>query len=491
MKYLLTIALLILPLMAYCIDGEELTEKSDKQKERMKQISWIDEDFNPDENLKPTNLTFNFGGTISAHSRIKFKDFELIPAGGFKPIPNELWFADVRMKLWGSMAFKGGSYLQIGVTGMMKVQDNSAVNLVPLFTIDSLFAHVVYPLGSVVFGRSIYKMHSSMIFSGPLDAIELNISVPYLNFKTFTGFSGLLGIFHPWFNPYTISSADRSYVETSNLLTSGMSFQLNAPQSRRIFFAIDADIHFFSQHINPYFLLQYDLQSIFQNMDTQHDLNTFHLGLNTHGKIAGTLFYKLHFSGLFGTHPSSSGTVKPILAFAFESYLRYVIPRGYNSTFQIGYAIGSGNSEKRGNLSNAASDSDKGFWSDKYDGEYQNKFYYYGRFDGGFVLNPILSNIHSISFRYSINPFKNSTTDLSLYGAFYQTFKVHDTGCISDDDATETQYPVASEFNMGMLLTTNSFTLTLDAGIMIPLSAYKASDSNPRTRLGAVIAFTF
>jgi len=68
---------------------------------------------------------------------------------------------------------------------------------------------------------------------------------------------------------------------------------------------------------------------------------------------------------------------------------------------------------------------------------------------------------------------------------------VHDTGCISDDDATETQYPVASEFNMGMLLTTNSFTLTLDAGIMIPLSAYKASDSNPRTRLGAVIAFTF
>ncbi len=467
-------------------------EQNNPSADRLKEISYIDEGFVPDEEVKPSEVSFNLGGTISFSSRIKFKDFEILPTGGFRPIPNEFWYGDARIKLWADISLLNGSYLHIGGTALLKAQDlNNEVNLIPLFNLDSLYGHIVYPLGSVVVGRSIYRMNSSLVFSGPLDGIELNIVVPYLNFKTFTGFTGLLGLLHPWFNPYLVSSADRSFVEVSNILTSGISFKINAPQSRRIFFAIDADINFYSQHINPYFLLQYDLQSIFQSMNTEYDINTFHLGLNLEGKIIQNLSYKVHLSGVFGTNPTSSGTVGAIVACAFETYLRYTIPHSFNTTLQIGYAIGTGNEEGIGEWSSDSEDADKGFWSDKYDGAQNNKYFYFGRFDGGYVLNPVLSNIHSLSFRFSINPLKNSTTNISFYAAFYQTFKVFNTGSISDDEATVDEYPVASEIDTGLLVSTHFFTLSLDAGIMIPLTAYRADDRNPRTRLGAVIAFTF
>ena len=449
----------------------------------------------PEEELKKLPVTFNMGGSLSTSARILFKTFQANPDGGFEPIPNDRWYGDLSGKVWTRMFITEDRYIHLGFEALLKTEryndlyKRNSINA--LFNIDEFYFNWAYPIGKVLIGRTNYSMKSPLIFNGPLDGLELQINVPYLNFKSFLGFTGLLGFFNPWFNPYKITSIDRSYKEESNLLYSNTVIKLNAEQARRFFFATDFDIHLFGQHINPYFLLQYDLTSLYYNLNTDYDVNTFHLGINFEGRIITNLYYKLHLSGLFGTHPSStSGEFKPIVACAVETNLRYTIPAAVSPTFIFGYAMGTGNGEPIGNWSDHPSDSSKGFWSDKYDGPSNNKYYYYGKFDGGYVLNPVLSNIHSLSFKYLITPLKRETIKLSFYNAVYQTIKLWSPGPISDDECDLNDYMVGTELDAGMLINFGlHLNLGMDFGILIPETAY--SDKSPRFKMGANFCVTF
>jgi hypothetical protein len=360
-----------------------------------------------------------------------------------------------------------------------------------LFNIDELYLNWKYVIGKIVIGRTNYNFKSTLVFNGPLDGIEVDINIPYLNFKAILGYTGFLGLFNPYFNPYYITSYDNLYQEESNLLYTNMIIKFNAEQARRLFFGTDFDINFFGQHVNPYFLMQYDLNSVFYNLDTNIAVNTFHLGLNIEGRIAPNFYYKTHVSGMFGMHPSSiEGSARSLVACAFESNLRYSIPRAAYSTFIAGYAFGTGNKEGKGEWSDYPSDSEKGFWSDKYDGTVNNKYYYYGKFDGGYVLNPVLSNIHSVSLKYLVTPYNNGSNQFTLYLGLYQTFKVRRFGSISDDECDLPYYIVGSEIDTGMMLNLGSgFNFGYDFGIFIPELAY--SDRTWRFKMGATIAITF
>jgi len=330
-----------------------------------------------------------------------------------------------------------------------------------------------------------------LVFSGPLDGVEIDINVPFFNFKTFAGFSGLLGLFNPWFNPYRVTSLDGSYKEESNMLYSNTIIKLNAEQARRIFFGSDFDIHAFNQHFNPYFLIQLDMTSLYYKLNTNFDVNTFHVGYNQEGRIVKNLYYKINLAGLFGTHPTStSGVVTPIIACAVDSKLRYTISIVRNLTFILGYAFGTGNYEEKGKWSEYDSDRNKGFWSDKFDGNSNNKFYYFGKFDGGFVLNPVLSNIHSVSFKIMVSPVHKGSMHLTFYTSFYQTFKFWSSGPISDIACNENDYIVGSELDLGLLFNTGSnFYFALDLGAFKPETAYENRDF--RFKGGITLGLTF
>ena len=459
-------------------------------------ISVFDANYVPkDENLKKMPVSFNLGGSVSTTSHILFKTFQTNPDGGFEPVPNDRWFIDLEGKIWTRLSFRFDRYIHLGARALVKFERYDDYykrnSIVPLFNIDEFYFNWAYPIGKVIIGRTNYNLKSAMIFNGPLDGLEVDINVPYLNFKSFFGFTGVLGLFHPWFNPYSVTSIDRSFKEDTNLIYSQMYIKLNAEQARRIFFATDFDIHFYSQHINPYFLMQIDLTSLYYNLNTSNDVNTFHVGLNVEGRIIKNLYYKLNLSGLFGTHPSSEkGVVKPIIACAFESNLRYTIPKVANSTIILSYALGTGNSEPIGEWSDYKTDRKKGFWSDKYDGSYHKKFYYYGKFDGGFVLNPILSNIHSVSIKYLVSPVQNGNFDISIYAGVYQTIKLLSSGPISDDECDLNAFLVGSEIDAGMIIKPNSyFNFSFDLGLFIPETAY--SDKSLRFKAGASMGITF
>jgi|GEM_PF-1150537 len=472
---------------------ETITET---EKAKDKKMICFDEDYEPpEEELKRLPVIFDIGGSISLTSRIMFKTFKAAADGGIEPVPDDQWYGDVTGKFWGRMSIEEDRFFHLGVRALLKMERNDYGyrynSLVPLFNVDELFFNWQYIIGKIVLGRTNYNLKSALIFNGPLDGLELDINIPYLNFKTFLGFTGFLGLFNPWFNPYSITPTDRLYEEETNLLFSKMILKFNSNQSRRIFFATDFDINFFGQHINPYFLMQYDISSIFYNLNTDLDVHTFHLGLNMEGRIVRELYYKTHISGLFGMSPTStSGVKKAILSCAFESSLRYSIPVAGYSTFVGGYAFGLGNSESIGEWSDYPDDSEEGFWSEKYDGISNNKFYYYGKFDGGYVLNPILSNIHSISFKYMVSPYNKGATHITLYIAYYQTFKFFPTGPISDDECDLNSYLVGCEVDAGLMANLGAvFNFGFDTGLFVPLTAY--SDRSLRFKLGATMGFTF
>lgn len=438
----------------------------------------------PEDKLKKAPMLFNMGGAIILKSRILMGQnsqyFQLINggAGGFQPLPNNKWDAETGANLWGRLTFTDDRYFHFKVSGLFRYSNSG---IVPLFNVDELYLNWRYPLGNVKLGRTNYNLMASTVFNGPLDAIQINIDVPYLNFKSFVGYCGLLGLFNPYFNPYKISAYDRSYVEQTNLVNSVMVVQINSTQARRIFFAMDFDINFFGQHVNPYFLLQYDISSIpttgFNNSD--YTVNTVHLGLNLEGRIAKNFYYQAHLSGMFGANQQvSTLAATPIIACALQTKLRYTAPKAKHSTFVLGYALGTDTATKTGS-----------FWNDS-GLTNSNKFYYYGKFDGGFVLSPVLSNIHSISFKYMITPVDNIKGKLTIAAAFYQTLKINPAAPISDEQATVNSYVVGSEVDLSFLITIKrAVTLGIDSGLFIPETAY--TDTTPRLRMGASLAVTF
>jgi hypothetical protein len=429
-------------------------------------LNVTDESFVPNDKHSKYKVYGMGGGFISARGRIMLGEDNQYASTNEAGLPR-LFPADgyniaLETKLWAALMFKEESMLRAGGSVMFRYNDG---RLYPIFHIDELYFKWRYPMGDIIIGRNICSTFDPMLFGGPLDGIQLNLNVPFLNFRSFMGYTGFLGLFHPYNNPYTITQYDRTYHEDSNLalLEPEYNFIFNAEQAMRFFFCTDFDIYLAGIHINPYFLMQIDMSEM--RLDDRpnniNTINTFHLGLNNEGRIIDTLYYKINIVGMFGFNKDiPTGEINRLLSCAFTSQLRYTFTKAGHSTLMLGYAFG---------LGNQISDEDtNAFWADNYHRE-SNKFYYYGRFDGGYVLNPILSNIHSISFRYQVTPVDKDRVKLSLYAGIYQTFKFWSDAAISFKGFESDNAVVGTEFDFGLNVNCMPvFTFGLDFGVLIP-----------------------
>ena len=209
--------------------------------------------------------------------------------------------------------------------------------------------------------------------------------------------------------------------------------------------------------------MQYDVSTLAGN--TGYGLSTFHIGSNIEGRIYENLYYMVNVAGMLGSASPANDpmSTRLLLACGFFSQLRYTITKAHNSTFMLNYALGTGNNTSAS------------FWSDSsgMSQETNNKFYYYGKFDGGYVLNPVLANLQIISFKYMITPVLKSNFKFTYYISCYQALKIYPEGAISDAEATENDYIVSTEFDTGALFNFGSFvTLGIDFGMMLPETAY-------------------
>ncbi len=432
-----------------------------------------------EDNLKEAPVIFGFGGLLYSRSDAVIGKsgsyFNLNGKYPFELSPRNNWQSLNGLSLWGTMNFTEKRFLAFKLTGIMKIGYESVI---PLFNIDELYLNWDHPNGKIVIGRNLYTLKSDLNFTGHLDGLEIDINVPYLNFKSFLGFSGLLGVFHPYFNKYSLTAYDRSFDEQTNLTNLVTVVQINGHQSRRIFFATDFDIHFWSHHITPFFLMQYDISNIglpnFNNDD--YTINTFTIGLNLQGKIATNFYYKGDIAGVFGMMQDlENKKTKAIAAAGGTVELRYSIPPSAVNTFSIGYAMGTG-----------TPNNDEDFDEDRVNADQIKKYYYYGKFSGGYVLEPQLVNIHSLSLKYLFTP--NDKFSLNL--SFFQTFKMYKESPISDNEANLSEYNLGSELDLGFLINfSRSVSVGLDSGLFIPENAY--SDKTWRFRVGGTLALSF
>lgn len=463
--------------------GEEVEEENDSidrdtdDKKVLEDSIFTKSEFN--EEINRTPVVFEVGGLLGIKSRLLMGDngrfaSQTVDAFQFEPV--DKWDFIPEVSLWARMSFTRERFLHVRIRGLFLFNNNG---IVPAFNIDELYLSWQYDMGRLVLGRALFSMHSSMIFSGYLDGIELSINSSFLDFKSFIGYSGLQGIFHPHFNPYAITEFDRGFVEQTDLTNLIMVVQLNGQQSRRLFINTDFDFHFFGQHIVPYLLLQFDLSGIevpgFSN--DQFAVNTFHIGLDTRGRIAPNFYYKFEIVGAFGTNQDMSTLASlPVVSMALITNLRYTIPKANKVTFVLEYAMGTGTPLD-----------ETGFWDDdQTDKDQINKFYYFGKYNGGFALQPVLSNLHILSFQFLIHPHEA----FQMYASYFQTIKMYPESPISDVKADKNEYIVGGEIDFGMnILISQVFSLNFDTGLFIPMSAY--TDTTPRLRLGAGISFAF
>jgi hypothetical protein len=326
-----------------------------------------------------------------------------------------------------------------------------------------------------------------------------------------TGYSGLTGIFHPDYNDFNISTWDNSYdnpkledYTIGNFWENVFINPVNQAQSQRFFLLAEADIYYSFFHIQPYFITQLDFSKFYKKditsdklNDANNDLliNTFSFGTKGNFRLAKSLYLFCDISGVFGYlhdvkeldtiqkfnedfFDSSSANKYPITSMGLHSELSYNFGVNNNFVFSGGYALGLGNYNES---------TSKDFFD--YIPVNQNnssQFFYYGDFNGGYVLDPVLANIQSFSakLKAKFSPW--------LYAYFYafQTLKLFSNSPISDENAVNNELFVGTELDIGILfnIATNTF-LGIDSGLFIPEAAYR--NHIPQIKIGATLDVTF
>lgn len=447
--------------------------------------------------LKRSPVIFDFGGSLLSQSELPIKNSSI-----------KNWKSENNIFLWGNIDFPLNIQLHASLQLQLFVADQ---NIVPSININRFFLTWENSIISVKAGRDIYQSYSELAFNGTLDAVECTIYLPHANIHSFTGYSGVTGFFHPDYNDFNITTWDKSYKNPKlKDYTIGNFWQnifinpINQQQSKRFFILTEADIYYSFFHIQPYFITQLDFSKFYKKDYTNNNLddanndlliNTFSFGTKSNFRLAKSLYLFFDISGVFGylhdvkgmntiekfnedlLNPSSANKY-PITSMGMNSEISYNFGANNNFIFSGGYALGLGNC----NETTA---------KDFYDFIPKNQsnssqFFYYGDFNGGYVLDPILSNIQSFSAKLKAKflPW--------FYAYFYafQTLKVFPNSPISDENATNNELFVGSEIDIGVLfnVATNTF-LGIDSGIYFPEAAY--NNHIPYFKIGATLDVTF
>jgi len=425
--------------------------------------------------LKRQNVVFNIGSYLSSRSNFLVGENSLYYSTTgtypFELAPNRQWESINSATIWGSMVFEEGNFIKLAINGTFLFGYESVL---PVFNLSELYISWKYSLGRIVIGRTLFALNSQLNFSGTLDGIGLEINAPFINFKSFVGFTGFTGVFHPYYNNFNISAYDKSFFEQTNLTNLVMVVQLNGVQSRRIFLSTDFDIHYLFFNVNPYFLMQLDISNIdvpnFKNTD--YIFNTFTIGLLNKIRIWTPLYFYFDVSGVFGVMQDIANVkTVPISAFGLNTELRYTFTPRSNTAFSICYATGSGTPLEENKIDSLRTSTEK-----------NQNYVYYGKFNGGYVLDPVLYNIHSIGLKFISNI--NSFLSGYIYG--FQTFKMYSESPVSDSKADINDYIVGTEIDAGLSFKfTEGVNLSIDAGVFIPETAY--TDKTPRLKAGIAL----
>ncbi|HPS57888.1 MAG TPA: alginate export family protein [Spirochaetota bacterium] len=318
----------------------------------------------------------------------------------------------INARLWAKTYLWSDSFLYVRVKdsylGVISAADAySSVESDNLFDLDLAYLDARSSAGAVKFamGRKYFTMGTGLVLDGRGDGAELSYNGSIFSMDLLGMYTGLLLKDN---NPYGFSDRD------------------TADGAKRVFAGGKASIYYENQEFYLLGLAEIDLSDQDDTQKTKYDAQYYGAGLN--GVFLEGFAYYAEFVYEMGKGYATGNKETDIKAFAINSGLDWYLPVALNPVLMLQYAFATGDE----NRSNYTTSNMQG--SDTED----SGFMYFGTFNGGYALKPVLGNMHVISAGASCAPFAGSSSarlkKMSLMAKYSYYMKDVTTAGVNEGD---------------------------------------------------------
>jgi len=409
-------------------------------------------DFQGDTDMKAAEYPRSFskrgiqyGGWIMPVIMDQRNDSESLTTG---MIAARLW---IKSYLWSnSYIYLRGKNIFLGVMNQEGYGLDPYSNVVDL---DVGFIEISNGQHSLTFtvGRKFFLLGSGLVMDGRADGIEFSFRTGYINGMFFGAYTGFILKDD---NPYGMSDKDMS------------------EGARRVLAGGTLSTEFYNQTFYVLGMVQVDFGMEYEDLKSRYD--SYYYGAGINGVLFARLFYYAEFDYEMGKS-ILAGTArrKNIYACAgvFNAY--YYFDMLLNPVIIAQYAFGSGDSS-RDNYHSPT-------------GNYEANdtgFIYFGTFNGGFALRPLLANLHIIRFGFALSPFDWSDSSyfkrMTLVFKYSYYMKHRASAAINyGNDALRNNRDVGHGFDFSVRWRIyHDLAAFVNYGLFVPGEAFSPSESN-------------
>ncbi|MDY6968486.1 MAG: alginate export family protein [Spirochaetota bacterium] len=325
--------------------------------------------------------------------------------------------------------------------------DNDSDNL---FDLDVAFASIQNEKNTLklFLGRKFFSIGTGLVFNGRGDGGEFNFNSRYVDVKLLGAYTGLLKKDN---NPYNLSSKDIS------------------DGAKRLFVGGTISKGYWNQILYLLGLMQIDKGDEESGEKSRYNSNYYGIGLK--GVLGDTYYFAEYIYETGESYIDGTDEKEDVKANAAIVGLNYYLNRSYNPVLLLQYAYGSGDKDR----DNYKSPTGNRSGSD-------NGFLYFGSFEGGYGLKPILANIHIVRIGLSFTPLYDSTSislrRMNLIAKYSYYFKDESESEINFGvDASKSNRDIGHGLDVAFRWKIFSdFSFHINYALFLPGNAYPSSE---------------
>jgi hypothetical protein len=398
-----------------------------------------------------------YGGWIMPVIMDQRNDDESLTTG---MVAARLW---IKSYLWShSFIYLRGKNIFLGVINQEGYGLDNYSNVVDL---DVGFIEISNRRHSVTLtlGRKFFLLGSGLLLDNRADGLEFSFRTGYINGMIFGAYTGF--IFKDD-NPFGLSDKDIS------------------EGARRVLAGGSLSTDFYNQTFYVHGMIQVDFGMEYEDLKSRYDSYYFGAGMN--GVLFSRLFYYAEFDYEMGKSIlAGTSQRKNIYAMAgiFNAY--YYFETLLNPVAIVQYAFGSGDSSRDNYHSPTGN----------YAGN-DTGFLYFGTYNGGFALRPLLANLHIFRIGFALTPFDWTDGDffkrMTLVAKYSYYMKNRESAAINyGNDALLNDRDVGHGLDLTLRWRIYyDLAAFVNYGLFVPGAAYSSEEPN-RHFLMAGITISF
>lgn len=378
---------------------------------------------------------------------------------GIAIVATRVW---LRLSLWGS----GEIYVRGRHTYQSPVREemSDGGDAENRFDLDAGFIKLAGVSGSakLFLGRRFFTIGTGLVLNGRGDGAELELLTSVADIRIMGSYSGLLKKDD---NPYNLSDVDI------------------ADGARRVFAGGTISRSLLNQTLYVFGLAQVDLADEPSDEPVRYQSQYWGAGLN--GVIATDMKYYAEFVYETGTsYLSGADRKEDVRAHAGQFGINWFFSTIFRPALVLQYAYGTGDADRTDNRNPTGNTSggDSGFL-------------YFGTFNGGYGLRPVLANIHIYRAGIGLSPFSwsryRTLRRMQIIGKYSYYIKYESTGVINSGEATLDNRDIGQGVDVALKWQIlYDFSIFANYGAFLPGDAYEpGEDTRHFITGGATLVF--